>query len=59
MTISELKDYISKYTGEGKGNAIVLICDMRDNPLTNGTPVKDAVFLEWKDGGCMFILQTS
>lgn len=59
MTVQELKDYLSKYTGEGKGDATVLICDMRDNPLTDGTQIKDAVFLEWKDGDCMFVIQTS
>lgn len=59
MTISELRDYLAKYTGEGKGDAMVLICDMRDNPLENGTEIKDAVFLEWKDGECSLVLQTS
>ena len=59
MTINELRDYLAKYTGEGNGDAQVLICDMRDNPLTSGTEIKDAVFLEWKDGDCSLILQTS
>ena len=36
MTINELRDYLSKYTGEGKGDAQVLICRMSDNPLEVG-----------------------
>ena len=59
MTVQELKDYLSKYTSEGKGDAVVLICDMRDNPLTDGMHIKDAVFQEWKDGDCTLVMQTS
>ena len=59
MTINELRDYLAKYTGEGKGDSAVFICDMRDNPLENGTEIEDAVFLEWKNGECSLVLQTS
>lgn len=59
MTVNELRDYLAKYTGEGKGDATVLICDMRDNPLTDGTPIKDAAFIEWKAGDTVIIIQTS
>ena len=58
MTINELKDYLAKYTGEGKGDATVLICDMRDNPLTGGEEIIDAVFLEWNEGDCSLVLRT-
>ena len=59
MTVSELRDYLAKYTGEGKGDTTVLICDMRDNPLTSGMEIKDAVFLEWQDGDTTLVIQTS
>jgi hypothetical protein len=57
MTINELRDYLAKYTGEGKGNTLVTACDKRDNPTADGMAVTDALFIEWKDGGCQLILQ--
>ena len=59
MTINELRDYLAKYTGGGNGDAPVLICYIRDNPLTSGMEIKDAVFLEWKEGDCSLVLQIS
>ena len=59
MTIAELRDLLKKYCDNGFGDASVLICDMRDNPLTDGTEVKDAAFIEWKDGDCMFVIQAN
>ena len=58
MTVNELKDYLAKYTGEGKGDALVLTCDKRDNPITDGMCIADAIFVEHKDGDCMVVLQT-
>jgi hypothetical protein len=58
MTISEMRDYLAKYTGDGKGDAPILVCDKRDNPLTDGICIADAVFIECKDGGYMVVIQT-
>ena len=57
MTINELRDYLSKYTGEGKGDAPVLICRMSDNPLEVSKEIKDSVFMEWSNGECCLVLQ--
>ena len=58
MTINEMRDYLAQYCGEGKGDATVLVCDKRDNPLTDGMCIAGAVFIESKDGGCIVVLQT-
>lgn len=58
MTISELRDYLAKYVGEGKGDALVLTCDKLDNPITDSMCVADAIFVEHKDGDCIVVLQT-
>jgi hypothetical protein len=57
MTISELRDYLSKYVGEGKGDAEVQICKFGENPLEAGHEIKDAVFLEWKDGDYSVVIE--
>lgn len=57
MTISELRDYLAKYTGEGKGDSPVLICRMADNPLEVGKEIEDSVFMEWSNGECCLVLQ--
>lgn len=57
MTISELRDYLAKYVGEGKGFADVLICKMSENPLEAQNEIKDIVFLEWLDGDCTVVIQ--
>ena len=58
MTVSELRDYLAKYVGEGKGDAEVLICKFGANPLEAESEIKDAVFLEWKDGDYMCVIET-
>lgn len=57
MTIEELKMYLSKYTGEGKGDTPVMVCRMFDNPLEVGKEIKDIVFMEWLDGECGLVMQ--
>ena len=57
MTISELRDYLAKYTGDGKGEAPVLVCRMSDNPLEVGKEIMDIVFMEWQGGDCSIVLQ--
>lgn len=57
MTVQELKDYLAKYTGEGKGDTPVVICRMSDNPLDVGKEIEDIVFQEWMDGDCTLVVQ--
>ena len=56
MTISELRDYLAKYVGDGKCNTLVCVCYERDNVITDSSCVKDAVYLEWKDGDSRLVL---
>ena len=58
MTISELRDYLAKYYGEGNGDALVQVCDGRENPITDAVCIVSAVFIEEKDGDCFVVLQT-
>lgn len=58
MTISEIRDYLANFCGEGKGDAPVFVCDSRDNPHTDGMPITDIVFIETKSGDCKVVLQT-
>lgn len=58
MTIAELRDFLAKYYGEGKGDAPLLVCDKRDNPITEGMCIADAMFIENMDGEYMVVLQT-
>jgi hypothetical protein len=57
MTVQELKDYLSKYTGEGKGDTPVVVCRLSDNPLEIGKTIEDIVFQEWIDGECTLVIQ--
>lgn len=58
MTISEIRDYLAKYCGDGKGDSLVLVCDQRYNPITDSVCIADAVFIESKNGDCFVVLQT-
>ena len=58
MTVNELRDFLAKYTGEGKGDALVTVCHSLENPLTDSLLIKDVVFLETKNGNCEIVLQT-
>ena len=58
MTISEIRDYLAQYCGEGKGEAPVLVCDSRDNPQSDGIPITDILFIETRSGDCKVVLQT-
>ena len=57
MTIAELRDYLAKYIGEGKGDTTVLVCRMSDNPLEVCKNIEDIVFQEWMDGDCTLVIQ--
>lgn len=60
MTIQELRDYLAKYTGDGKGCFEVVVCDYRDNPISandvNG--IKDVLFIESMNGDSYIVLAT-
>ena len=57
MTVNELRDYLAKYVGYGDGEADVMVCYKRDNPVADSNCIADAVFLEWKNGECAVVLQ--
>lgn len=57
MTISEIRDYLAKYCGEGKGDTIVKACYEKDNPITDGDCICDIVFIESKNEESMLVLQ--
>lgn len=58
MTICEIRDYLAKFCGEGNGDAPVVTCDKRDNPLMCGTSIIDIVFIETRSGDCKVVLIT-
>lgn len=58
MTIYELLDYLTKYADRGKGEAFVMTCDHRDNPLTDANCIKDALFIDSMNGDFLVVLQT-
>ena len=58
MTISEIRDYLAQYCGDGKGNSPVVVCDSRDNPQSDGMPIVDILFIETRSGDCKIVLQT-
>ena len=57
MTVNELRDYLAKYTGEGRGNAFVRIFYEGDNPIDDGHELIDAVAIEKKSGEFFVVLQ--
>ena len=58
MTVQELYGYLMECSDKGFGNALVVVCDKRDNPITDGDCVMDALRVSWKDGDCRVVLQT-
>lgn len=58
MTISELRDFLAQYTGEGKGDAPVTVCDSRDNPMSDMMPITDIAFIETRGGDRKIVLLT-
>ena len=58
MNVSELIDFLTHYSDHGYGKAEVVVCDHRDNPLTEVDSIKDALFIESKNGDFYIVLQT-
>ena len=58
MTALELKDYLQKWCENGKADALVITCDDRENPMTDGLCVNDILYIESLDGECQIVLQT-
>ena len=58
MSINELRDYLAKYVGEGNGDCDVVVCDHRENPITDVVCIRDALFIDSKNGDCYIVLQT-
>ena len=58
MTVNELINYLTHYSDHGWHKADVVICDHRDNPLTSAVSIRDALFIESKDGDSYIVLQT-
>ena len=50
MTVRELYEYLMQCCDHGFGDAVVYVCDRRDNPLTDGICVADTLRIEDKDG---------
>ena len=60
MTIQELRDYLAKYTGEGKGDFEVVTCDYMGNPISTNDVcgIKDVLFIESMNGDSYIVLAT-
>lgn len=58
MTVRELFNFLMQSDDKEFGNALVVVCDKRDNPITDGDCVVDAVRIEWQDGDKRVVLQT-
>ena len=58
MTISELRDYLARYVGEGKGDTRVAYANKSWNPVTESEDITNALFIEDKNGNCVIVLQT-
>ena len=58
MTVRELYEYFMQCFDHGFCDAVVYVCDRRDNPLTDGICVADALRIEDKDGEKSVVLET-
>ena len=58
MTVQELYEYLMQCADKGYGKSLVVVCDKRDNPITDCDCIMDALRVEWKDGDSMVVLQT-
>lgn len=58
MTARELFDYLMECCDKGFGDAIVIVCDNRENPLTDGLCVASALRIAEKGGDKTVVIQT-
>ena len=58
MTARELFDFLMNCVDKGFGNALIVVCDKRDNPIMDGECIMDAVRVEYKDGDKRVVIQT-
>lgn len=58
MKVNELIDFLVHYSDRGYHGADIVVCDSRDNPLTDANTIKDALFIESKNGDFYIVLQT-
>ena len=57
MTAYELRDYLQHFIDHEKGDVPVLVANKEWNPVTDGDCIDNAIFMEWKAGDCMVVLQ--
>ena len=57
MTACELMVYLQHYVANGNGDVPVLVANKEWNPITDGDSIDNAIFMEWKAGDGMVVLQ--
>lgn len=57
MTVDELRDYLAKFTGDGKGEISLRICGFSENPLQDTTEIVNVLLIDSKKDGCCIVLQ--
>ena len=58
MTARELFDYLMECCDKGFGDAVVVVCDNRENPLTDGNCVASALRIAEINGDNTVVIQT-
>ena len=58
MTCQELFNYLMECCDKGFGDAVVIVCDRRENPLTEGVCVASALRIAEKNGDNTVVIQT-
>ena len=59
MTVQELYEYLMGCCDKGFGKSSVLVCDHRDNPLSDCLCVAGVLRIEEKDGENTVVIQTT
>lgn len=57
MTARELFDYLMECCDKGFGDAVVIVCNHRENPLTDGECVVSALRIAEKGGDNTVVIQ--
>ena len=58
MTCRELFNYLMECCDKGFDDAVIIVCDHRKNPLTDGNCVASALRIAEKDGDNTVVIQT-